>query len=103
MTNLPEAKLAREAELCYATVALATDFDCWHEDEDDVSVEGVLETLRKNVARASELVAELARSWTGERSCACKDALSHAIMTAPDAITAEARARLDLLIGRHLG
>jgi 5'-methylthioadenosine phosphorylase len=103
MTNIPEAKLAREAELCFATLALSTDYDCWHEDEADVSVEGVLAILRENVSLARRTVAELAGRIPAEApDCACRNALAHAIMTDPAAIAPHARERLGLLIDRHL-
>lgn len=102
MTNIPEAKLCREAEICYATLALATDYDCWHESEEDVSVEAVLETLRKNVRRAQDIIRGLATRIEDERSCPCRSALAHAIMTAPDHVTPAARERLDLIVGKYL-
>jgi 5'-methylthioadenosine phosphorylase len=102
MTNLQEAKLAREAEICYATVAMATDYDCWHESHDDVSVEAVMATMAANVGHAKELIARAAPRMPASRTCACADALRYAILTAKDAIPAEARTRLDLLIGKYL-
>ncbi len=102
MTNLQEARLAREAEICYATVAMATDYDCWHEGHDDVTVEGVLEVMRANVGNAKELIRSVIPRLAGERECACKNALQYAIMTDPSRIPAQARDRLELLIGRHL-
>lgn len=102
MTNLQEARLAREAEICYATIAMATDYDCWHESEADVSVEGVLEVMRANVGHARELLGRVLPTLAGDRSCACKDALRYAIMTDPDRIPAAARDRLGLLIDRYL-
>ena len=102
MTNLQEARLAREAEICYATVAMATDYDCWHDDHDDVTVEGVLEVMRENVGHAKELIRSVLPRLTSPRECACKDALQYAIMTEPSRITRAARDRLELLIGRHL-
>ncbi len=102
MTNLQEARLAREAEICYATIAMATDYDCWHEGHDDVTVEAVLEVMAKNVGHARALIASVTPRLGGERSCPCKDALRFAIMTQPDRIPAEARDRLGLLIDRHL-
>jgi 5'-methylthioadenosine phosphorylase len=101
MTALPEAKLAREAELCYATLAMATDFDCWHETEDDVSVESVLEILARNVKNAREVIRTLAADFPGgERSCRCATALEHAIITDPRQIPAELKRRLAPIIGR---
>jgi len=103
MTNLPEARLAREAELCYATIALSTDYDCWHEEEADVSVEGVLATLRKNVENAKGIIRAAILSLPADSSaCGCRSALEHAIMTAPDAIPGDARERLKLLIEHRL-
>jgi 5'-methylthioadenosine phosphorylase len=105
MTNLPEAKLAREAEICYSTIALATDYDCWHETEEDVSVAAVVAVLQKNVALARALIRGAAARIVGggERSCACVAAARHAIMTAPDALPANARERLGLLYGKYWG
>jgi len=102
MTNLPEARLAREAEICYATVALATDYDCWHEEEDDVSVESVIAVLKKNVRTAQKIIAAAVERIDGERSCACKDALAWAIITDRARIPEETRKKLWPLIGRHL-
>jgi 5'-methylthioadenosine phosphorylase len=101
MTNLPEAKLAREAELCYATIALSTDYDCWHESEEDVSVEAVLAIIRQNVELAKAIVKEAARRIPAGRSCGCVSACAHAVMTAPDRISAEARERLGLIMGKY--
>ena len=101
MTALPEAKLAREAELCYATIALATDYDCWHSAHESVTVAQVVATMKKNVAvaqKVSRLCAESATELEARR-CTCGQALDHAVMTAPEAIPAEARARLQLLLG----
>ena len=102
MTNVTEARLAREAELCYSTVALATDYDCWHEVEADVSVEAVVAVLKSNVARARRILTEAVRRLDVARTCSCSDALRHAIMTSPGLIPAKTRKRLELLIGRHL-
>lgn len=102
MTNLPEAKLAREAELCYATVALPTDYDCWHETEESVSVEAILATLRKNVALAKRILRAALPVSTEPRTCLCATALENAVLTAPQNISKEARRRLDLLLARHL-
>jgi 5'-methylthioadenosine phosphorylase len=103
MTALPEAKLAREAEVCYATLALVTDYDCWHEQHDSVSVDAVVKVLQQNVANAQAVIAALVPMLAGaERTCSCDHALQHAIMTAPEMITPQARARLDLLIGKYV-
>lgn len=102
MTNLPEAKLAREAELCYATVALATDYDCWHENETSVNVEMILATLHKNVELAKRLLRASLAVSEEPRACPCANALEHAIVTAPHRVPKQARARLRLLIGPRL-
>ena len=101
MTNLPEAKLAREAEICYSTIALSTDYDCWHETEEDVSVEAVIAILQKNVALARRIVKGAVERIPEARSCGCADAAKFAVMTAPEAIPAEARARLDVILGKY--
>lgn len=101
MTNLPEARLAREAEICYATVALATDYDCWHAGEEDVTVEGVVQTLRQNVERAKTLIRE-AVPRLGVRKCRCGEALKDAILTDTAAIPFETRRRLAAIVGKYL-
>jgi 5'-methylthioadenosine phosphorylase len=103
MTNLQEARLAREAELCYATLAMATDYDCWHEAHEDVTVEAILAVMSKNVAHAREVLRSVIPGLGGERTCACKDALRYAILTEPGRIPPEARDRLGLLLDRYLG
>jgi len=102
MTNLPEAKLAREAELCYATMSLVTDYDCWHGREASVTVEMILDTLRKNVALAKRILRAVVPVAAEPRRCGCGHALASAIVTAPDQIPAATRKRLGLLIGRYL-
>src|ERR1044071_3657497 len=88
MTNLQEAKLAREAEICYSTMALVTDYDCWHPDHDSVTVEMVIEYLNRNAENAQRLIAgAVARIAQTDRACKCGHALRHAIITAPDKIT----------------
>jgi 5'-methylthioadenosine phosphorylase len=103
MTNLPEARLAREAELCYATLALVTDYDCWHESEEAVSVEMVIETLSKNVAAARRVVAEAVSRVPRRRECGCPSALRHAVMTDRARIPAETRRDLALFLDPYLG
>ena len=102
MTNLPEARLAREAELSYATMALATDYDCWHEGEEDVTVEGVIATLTKNVENAKQVIRALVRNHdpASVSESPVRRALEHAVMTAPEAIPAAARERLSLFLDR---
>ncbi|MFA5515719.1 MAG: S-methyl-5'-thioadenosine phosphorylase [Desulfuromonadales bacterium] len=102
MTNIPEARLAREAEICYGTVALATDYDCWHDGHDDVSVESVLAIIKQNVAIAREIIRSAVLRLSGQRACGCGSALQFAIMTNPGQIPAATRDNLDLLIGKYL-
>jgi len=102
MTAATEAKLAREAELCFALLALSTDYDCWRTDEEAVSVESIIAVLNANVARAQAIVAEAARRFATVRPCRCERAAEHAIFTAREAISAEARQRLRTLYGRYL-
>ncbi len=102
MTNLQEAKLAREAEICYATMALVTDYDCWHPDHDAVTVEMVIEYLNKNSKNAQQLIREAVRVVaTQERTCKCGAALKHAVLTQPGAISAEAKQRLAAIVGKY--
>ena len=102
MTALPEAKLAREAEMCYAMLAMGTDYDCWHETEEDVSVESIIEILRKNAALANAAVREVARQLPEESDCECLHAARFAIITAPEAISDEVKERLKVLYGHYL-
>jgi 5'-methylthioadenosine phosphorylase len=102
MTNIPEAKLAREAEICYATLALPTDYDCWHESEEEVSVAAVIAALAKNAALAREIVAEAAKRVPEMRVCACANALEHAVITNPQAVPRRRRLELDLFLGKYL-
>jgi 5'-methylthioadenosine phosphorylase len=102
MTNATEAKLAREAELCYATIALSTDYDCWHQAEEDVSVEAILEILQRNAETAKDMVRETVASHGTERRCPCADALEDALITARDRIDPDTRERLDVLVKRVL-
>jgi 5'-methylthioadenosine phosphorylase len=101
MTNMPEAKLAREAELCYATLALVTDYDVWHETHESVSVETVIQNLLKNVATAKEVLRRLIPALAPARACACAAALANAVITSPAAFPLATRRRLDLLLGRY--
>jgi 5'-methylthioadenosine phosphorylase len=101
MTNLPEAKLAREAEMSYATIALATDYDCWREGEDDVTVETVVATMKRNVELAKKILKEtVARIPAGARS-PYAEAAKHAVMTAPGSIPAAVKERLSVLYGKY--
>ncbi len=101
MTNVPEAKLAREAGLCYGTVALSTDYDCWHESEDDVTVEAILETLRNNVAMARKIIRATALKIPAARGCRCCDAVKHAVLTSPEAMDPGTREKLALILGEE--
>jgi len=101
MTNVPEARLAREAEICFTTMALVTDYDCWHEHHDDVSVEAVIAVIKHNVELARQIVRHAATTLPYD-DCACRHALQHAIMTAPDRIPQDARLRLGLLVDKYL-
>jgi 5'-methylthioadenosine phosphorylase len=104
MTNLQEAKLAREAEICYATLALVTDYDCWHEEHDAVSVETVVEYLNKNVRNAQVIMREAVRRLAAsERACACGSALKNAIFTAPDLWPDATTRKLDAIIKKYSG
>ncbi|MCL5744055.1 MAG: S-methyl-5'-thioadenosine phosphorylase, partial [Acidobacteria bacterium] len=102
MTNLQEAKLAREAEICYVTIAMVTDYDCWHPHHDAVTVNDIIANLTKNAANACKVVAEAVGRMPAERTCACGAALSHAIITDRAAIPETTRKKLDLLIGKYL-
>ncbi len=102
MTNLQEARLAREAEICYATIAMATDYDCWREGHEDVTVEAILEIMRQNVSHARGLIRASLPLLRPERNCPCKDALRYAILTDPARIPAETRDRLGLLLDEYL-
>jgi 5'-methylthioadenosine phosphorylase len=102
MTNLTEARLAREAELCYASLALVTDYDCWHETEEDVSVEAIIAILGENSAAARRTLAEAVARIDPARECGCRDAMRYAIITAASAITPAARERLEPIVGRYL-
>jgi 5'-methylthioadenosine phosphorylase len=104
MTNLQEAKLAREAEICYATMALVTDYDCWHESEEAVSVEQVIGYLRKNAATACEILRQsIAPLSKRDRKCPCATALKYALMTDPTKVPAKTRDSLGLLVGKYFG
>src|SRR5579859_4500981 len=99
MTNLQEAKLAREAEICYVTVAMVTDYDCWHEEHEAVTVDQIIATLTENTENARRLVPRIVSSLPATRDCKCGSALKHAIITDRAAISTEAKERLRLLIG----
>jgi 5'-methylthioadenosine phosphorylase len=102
MTNLQEAKLAREAEICYVTVAMVTDYDCWHPAHDAVTVTQIISNLLKNAEHAASVVAAAVASMPAERSCTCGAALQHAILTDRKVIPEATRRKLDLLVGKYL-
>ncbi len=100
MTNATEAKLAREAEICYSTLALVTDYDCWYTGNVSVTADAVIEILRRNVEKAREAVRRAVQQIPGERKCPCARALDHALVTAPNAIPRAVRVRLKAILGR---
>ena len=102
MTNLQEAKLAREAELCYVTVAMVTDYDCWHPHHDSVTVDQIVAVLVKNAENACNVVREAVAAMPKERSCKCGSALAHAIITDRTKIPLAVRDRLKLILGKYL-
>jgi 5'-methylthioadenosine phosphorylase len=105
MTNMPEAKLAREAEICYATVAMVTDFDCWHPDHDNVTVDAIVKVLLANADMARALVKQVAHpvhSDEGADACACRSALQYAILTSPEARDTAMLDKLSAVAGRML-
>src|SRR5829696_4745935 len=102
MTNLQEAKLAREAEMCYATLALVTDYDCWHPDHDSVTVEMVIGNLTQNAKTAQQIIAGAVDGLPFERTCECASALKYALITRPDAIPPETARDLAPLVGKYL-
>jgi len=102
MTNLQEAKLAREAEMCYATLALVTDYDSWHPDHDTVTVDLIVANLMQNAKTAQQAIAEAISQLGEPRACACKDALATAIITRPEHVPAQVKKDLQLLIGKYM-
>jgi len=102
MTNLTEAKLAREAEMCFATVAMATDYDCWHTGHDDVTVEAVVAVMKSNVNRAKQVVQSVTGHMPKDTSCACQSALQGAIMTNMQDLSQDTRTRFELLVKDYL-
>ena len=102
MTNLQEAKLAREAEICYVTVAMVTDYDCWHPEHDAVTVTDIIANLTNNAANAAKVVAATIAAMPEARECKCGSALAHALITDKKAVPAATRQKLDLLVGKYL-
>jgi 5'-methylthioadenosine phosphorylase len=101
MTNLQEAKLAREAEICYATLALVTDYDCWHPDHDSVTVDLIIANLMQNAVTAQKTIATAVERIGGARTCACKDALATAIITQPPLWPEQTKKELEPIIGKY--
>jgi 5'-methylthioadenosine phosphorylase len=102
MTNLQEAKLAREAEICYTTIALVTDYDCWHPSHDHVTVEMIVANLVQNAKTAQQVIASAVDALPFERTCECATALKYALITRPEAIPAEAKERLAPIVGKYV-
>ena len=102
MTNLQEAKLAREAEICYATLALVTDYDCWHPDHDSVTVELIIANLTQNAAMAQRTIADAVEAISGKRTCACQDALATAIVTQAAFVPEQTKKDLAPIIGKYM-
>jgi 5'-methylthioadenosine phosphorylase len=102
MTNLQEAKLAREAEICYATLALVTDYDCWHPDHDSVTVDLIVANLTQNAVTAQKTIADAVGHLTAPRTCGCKDALATAIITRPELVLEQTKRDLAPIIGRYI-
>ena len=103
MTNLQEAKLAREAEICYATIAMVTDYDCWREGHDAVTIEEIIAVSHKNADNAAKVVKAAVAALPKQRTCSCGSAAQYAVMTQKDLIPAATKAKLDLLFGKYLG
>jgi 5'-methylthioadenosine phosphorylase len=102
MTNLQEAKLAREAEICYTTIALVTDYDCWHPDHDSVTVEMIMSTLAKNATTAQQIIANAVAQLPYERTCECASALKFALVTRPEVVPAQVKKDLAPIIGKYI-
>ncbi len=102
MTNLQEAKLAREAEICYATMALVTDYDCWYESHESVSADMIVSNLQKNCQAAQAIITQTVKDLRHTRNCQCNEALKYALITDRSAITEEAKSRLTCIVGKYL-
>jgi 5'-methylthioadenosine phosphorylase len=102
MTNLQEAKLAREAEICYATLALVTDYDCWHPDHDSVTVDMIIANLMQNARTAQQAIATAVGRLPEARTCACQDALATAIITRAEDVPAQTKKELAPIIGKYM-
>jgi 5'-methylthioadenosine phosphorylase len=102
MTNMPEAKLCREAEICYSTLACVTDYDCWHPEYEKITIEMVINNLRKNIENAKKILHALVKKLPEERACGCRHALKNSIITDPKLIPARAKKDLDIIIGKYI-
>jgi 5'-methylthioadenosine phosphorylase len=102
MTNLQEAKLAREAEICYVTAAMVTDYDCWHPGHDAVTVNEIIAVLMKNAEHACKVVAATVAAMPATHDCKCGSALSHAIITDKKAVPESTKKKLELIVGKYL-
>ncbi|MGD9015172.1 MAG: S-methyl-5'-thioadenosine phosphorylase [Candidatus Omnitrophota bacterium] len=102
MTNMTEARLAREAEMCYATLAAVTDYDCWHESHTSVTVEMILDNLKKNVENSKRILTETITQIGDQQTCSCQHALKYSIVTAPESIPKQAKKRLRIIIGKYI-
>lgn len=102
MTNLTEAKLAREAEICYGIIALSTDYDCWHDSHDDVTVDQIVAIIKQNVSMAKNIIRLAVSDIAAERCCSCATAMQYAVITDKKVIPVETSKRLDILVGKYL-
>lgn len=102
MTNMPEAKLAREAEICYSALACVTDYDCWHPRHESVTIDMVIQNLLKNVENAKRILSAVIKNLAPQRNCSCKDALKYAIVTDKKLIPAKVKKDLDIIIGKYV-
>jgi 5'-methylthioadenosine phosphorylase len=102
MTNLQEAKLAREAEICYTTIALVTDYDCWHPDHDSVTVDIIIANLIQNAKTAQRIIANAVDALPYQRTCECAAALKYSLITRPDAIPEQVKRELAPIVGKYL-
>ncbi|MDD5237232.1 MAG: S-methyl-5'-thioadenosine phosphorylase, partial [Candidatus Omnitrophica bacterium] len=102
MTNFAEAKLAREAEICYATLAAVTDYDCWHPQHESVTIEMIIGNLNKNIDNSKKILKSVLKNIPGEKSCRCAETLKYAIVTDRKVIPAKVKKDLDIIIGKYI-
>jgi 5'-methylthioadenosine phosphorylase len=102
MTNLTEAKLAREAEICYGIIALSTDYDCWHDSHDDVTVEAIIKIIKQNVAMAKSIIRHAVADISTARTCSCGSAMQYAVITERSVIPETTRQKLAPIVGKYL-